>query len=361
MKKFCRSFSAAACCLVLLTACSSLSTSVDSLLGEDFEVGALGCNAYISGEEGELEVPPDLSPPDDSDSLVVPEQGERVSASGAAFDSYVLPERLDMRVHRDGGISWLAVDTEPAALWPVLFGFLEENGFTVVENDPVQGYIVTAWRNRRVPVSPDGGNFAVLRTRLFVRVERDADAVTNVFFSAQDAGRHNGEWRLMASDPNLEHRVLMRFRVHLASGREVAGPKMASIDDIKTRLEINDFGGVAALTIGQNYSKVWRRLGVALGRSGMTVRADSRSRGIYLVEYDDRALGPLDADVDADDAAAPARTRLLQLHLLAKGDGETVVTVHRNGKNAAPLPYDFTQALLKRLVMAYSPRRVAAG
>ncbi len=341
-------FGCAVSCVLLLTACG-LNMNRASLLDKDLEVASLGCDAFVSGEGGELEVPPDLSLPDNSDSLMVPQSG-RVSAVGAAFDSYVLPARLDMEVRREGDVSWLAVDVDPAALWPSLGEFLEKNGFAIAQSNATQGYMVTAWRDRKLPVSDAGEEFVALRTRLHVRVEREPDAVTNVFFAAQNAGRKADAWQLLAPFPDLEYQVLMRFRAHLASGREAAGPRMASLRDIKTRLDIRDLGGVAVLVIGQRYSRVWRRLGAVLGRDNMDVRGDDRSRGVYLIAYDDEpAFAP----------AAPAR-RLLQLRLLAKTDGETLVTVHPGGGSDAPLSYELSHRVLKRLLMAYAPRAVVS-
>lgn len=342
-----------ASCMFLLTACG-LSPGKISLLDKNLEARPLGCDAFVSGDGGELEVPPDLSLPDSSDSLVVPQSG-RVSAVDAAFDSYVLPGRLDMEMRREGDVSWLAVDVDPATLWPSLSDFLEENGFGIAQSDATQGYIVTAWRERKLPLSEDGAEFVFLRTRLHVRVEREPDAVTNVFFAAQNAGRKDGVWQLLTSSTDFEHRALMRFRAYLASGRDPAGPRMPSLSDIKIRLDIENLDGVAVLVIGQHYSQVWRRLGVILGRNNIDVRADDRSRGIYLIEYDDQSLpgGSLSA------TSVPER-RLLQLHLLAKTDGETLITVHPDADSDVPLSYEFSQRVLKRLLMAYSPRALAS-
>ena len=332
---------------VFLTSCG-LDIDGDSLLGEDFEVGKLGCDTFISGEEGELEIPPDLTSLDTSDSLVVPGSKERISVSESALNSSVLPERLDMQVRREGDVSWLAVDTEPTALWSTLIEFLERTGFQLTENNPKQGYIATHWRERKIPVSQQMDESILLRTRLYVRLERDSNAVTNVFFIAHSVQKSSGGWQLAPSEPDFEYSILSRFKTYLASQREVANIHMASIEDIKITLNITNVQDVPVLNIGQHYSKVWRRLGTALMRSGIDIKGDDRSRGLYLIKYN----GPYSELVNSQNAD---NGTYFKIHLLPKGSGTTLITIHSIGKKSQPPSYDLAYEILKRIVMSYSP------
>lgn len=331
----------ALCCALLLSACGL--TDHGSLLDDDLEVGSLGCNAFVSEEEGELEVPPDLAQPDTSKRLIVPGTNDRVSASNMALKSYVLPTRLDMQIYREGSIAWLSVDTDPTALWPALQEFLEKNGFVIIESDPTQGYITTDWRQRKISTASDNNSFVSLRSQVYIRIERDPNAVSNIFFTIQTVEENSGNEKLILQDSHFEYRMLNYFKKFLASGREVANPRMPSIEDIKIELDIKNVAGIPVLAIGQHYSKVWRRIGVALAKSGMDIRSDDRSRGIYTVR------------VSNDDQEA----QTVQIHLLSKDKGQTLLTVHPHQKGAKALSYEQAQRILKRVVLAYNPRNTS--
>ena len=122
-------------------------------------------------------------------------------------------------------------------------------------------------------------------------------------------------------------------------------PRMASLDDVKIALDVNDVAGVAVLTIGQRYSKAWRRVGAAIERTDLPLLGDDRSRGIYLVSY----TGVVDGTRAID--GVPARAKPLELHLLAKGN-RTLVTVHPNVAGD-DVSYALAHQVLKRVLMAY--------
>ena len=334
-----------------LAGCSA--SNGESSLLDRLDLPTFGSDIFMGGDNAPLEVPPDLDAIDASDSLQIPGGKGRISAAmGAALNSRVLPERLDLRLRREGDLVWLAADVSPAALWPAIQEFLRRGGFDVVASNPTHGTIETAWRERRLQVAGEQG-YARLRTRLRIRLEREPNAVTSLFLSSRDAGYVDGEWRILSPDVGFERRMLLRFRDYLAAGREVASPRMASLDDIKIALDINNVAGAAVLTVGQRYSKAWRRVGAAIGRAGIEIFGDDRSRGIYLVGY---------ADVSADgrysiDGVA-GRAQPLQLHLLAKGD-RTLVTVHPNVVGD-DVPYALAHQILKRVLMAYEVRDVVS-
>jgi len=317
---------------------------------DDIEFGlpGLGEGVYMGEDNEALEVPPDLSPLDPSKRMGVP-GSENFSMADMAFDSYVLPERLDLRIQREGDVVWLAVDVDPVSLWPELQNFLQRGGFNIAESDPTNGNIETDWRERKLSVGDREAGVARLRNQLRVNLEREPNAITNVFFSIRQAGYIAGSWQILPPDPYFERRLLLSFKDYLAANREIANPNMASLDDIKTLLRIRNEQGVAMLEIGQSYSKVWRRLNATLRRSGMDVRARDRSRGVYLVEY--RAT-PAERRGVIDGVAGTEI--LLQLHVL-DSSGRTIVTVHPN-KNKQKIPYSLAQRVLQRVVMAYRPR-----
>ncbi len=333
------------CCCLLLSACSFDSYSfMDDI---EFGLPGLGEGVYMGEDNDSLEVPPDLASLDASKNLGLP-GSDNISMSDMAFDSYVLPERLDLRIRREGDVVWLSVDVDPVTLWPELQSFLQRSGFELSASDPTAGNMETTWRERQLNVDHKRGGLIRVRNQLRVNLEREPNAITNVFFSVLEAGYVGSTWRMLPPDPYLERLLLFKFKDYLARNREIANPQMASLDDIKTLLRIRNAQGAAILEIGQSFSKVWRRLNVALRRSGMNVRASDRSRGIYLIEYRTTPADRNDTidNIDIDRA-------LVQLHVLGS-DNRTIVTVHPN-RDRQKIPYALAQRVLQRVVMAYQP------
>ena len=50
---------------------------------------------------------------------------------------------------------------------------------------------------------------------------------------------------------------------------------------------VRDQDGIKALSLDENFSRAWRRTGLALDRVGFTVEDRDRSRGLYFVRYVD--------------------------------------------------------------------------
>ena len=333
------------CCCLALAGCSSDGSSfMDDI---EFGLPGLGEGVYMGEDNEALKVPPDLSSLDPSKRIGVP-GSENISMSDMAFDSYVLPERLDLRIQREGDVVWLAVDVDPVSLWPELQNFLQRGGFEVIASDPAAGNMETAWRERQLNVDHKREGLVRVRNQLRVNLEREPNAITNVFLSVREAGYAGGRWQMLPPDPYLERLLLFKFKDYLALNREIANPQMASLDDIKTLLRIRNAQGVAILEIGQSFSKVWRRLNASLRRSGMNVRANDRSRGIYLIEYQ---ATPSEQHRAIDNVAA--NRALIQLHVLGSGN-RTIVTVHPN-QDKQKIPYALAQRVLQRVVMAYQP------
>lgn len=338
-------FISAIYCCSLLAGCSSDGSSfMDDI---EFGLPGLGEGVYMGEDNKALEVPPDLVALDVSKKIAVP-GSENISMSDMAFDSYVLPERLDLRIRREGDVVWLAVDVDPVTLWPELRNFMQRGGFKIIASDPTAGNIETAWRERNLSLNRKKEGTVRLRSQLRVNLEREPNAVTNVFFSVREASYSGGTWRMLPPDPYLERLLLFKFKDYLAANREIANPQMASLDDVKTLLRIRNAQGAAMLEIGQSYSKVWRRLNAVLRRSDMNIHASDRSRGIYLIEY--RAT-PTEQHGTIDNVAV--NRTLIQLHVLGSGN-RTIVTVHPND-DKLKIPYALAHRVLQRVVMAYQP------
>lgn len=315
----------------LLAACGG---SGDSFLG-DFELPAFGSDEET---ERQLELPPDLDAPVPTEDYRMPDR-----KAAAMVTSSVLPERLDMRLHREGDVVWLAVGADPLSLWTSLRSFYESRGFVIAEANPVHGYLQTNWRERRMQLT---GSAAIrVRDQFRLHIERSPKALTNIYVANRSGSYYNGEWRLNAPDRDAEWAMLQSLRDYLGSLSE-GRARSRTLEAASVSLDVLDLDGVPVLSIGQTYSRVWRRLSVALNRAGWDVVGSDRSRGIYYARLADRS------HQNADGASLRPGPEAAQLHLLEAG-GKTLITAHSAQKNRR-LAYEEAYDVLRYVVNAYS-------
>ena len=320
--------------LLCLQGCGS--TDMDSFF-EELELPDLGWGD--GGEDyQELEVPPDLDVPErkgDYDVVSI--------RDGSGATSQVLPTRLDVSLRGEGNVTWLAVGAAPDVLWPHLIDFWRSSGFVIADEDKVHGSMEIAWRERGADISLQ----MRIRDMFRMRMEREPDAVTNIYLANRRAQLLDGRWRLMPGDQEIEVEILQDLADYLG----VATVGLPSLERVDTELAVRNLRGVPVLTIGQPYSSVWRRLGVTFDRAaGLEVRRVDRSRGVYLIGY----LASIE-DASAADGGGVLHQRLLQVHLLSKNAG-TLVTVHGNHKRGSVLDYETAYDVLQRIVQAYRVR-----
>lgn len=318
---------------LLLTSCGG---TRESFLG-DLELPSFGSD---EDTDRQLELPPDLDAP-------MPTEDYYMSNSkvAAAMGSSVLPERLDMSLYREGDVVWLAVSVDPLSIWPNLRAFYESMGFTITEANPAHGYLQTNWRER---VLQPAGNNAVIRVRdqFRLHLERAPNALTNIYIANRSSSYDQGGWRLNAPDRNAEWAMLQSLRDYLAALTEVRGVRRRTLETASAALDVLNVSGVPVLTIGQIYSRVWRRLNVALNRSGWEIVNSDRSRGIYYA----RRTNPIEENTGRlPTRRSPEQT--VQLHLLAAKE-QTLITAHQV-KNGRPLTYEEAYDILRSVVNAY--------
>ena len=267
-----------------------------------------------SGKVAPLDVPPDLTQLA-RDSRYQPQQGV-VSASGlqsapaaaATPSATVAPNSApNVRILRQGQQRWLVTNQTPEQVWPQLRAFWTERGFTLVVDDAPTGVMETEWAENRAKIPQD----LVRRTlgliveslystgerdKFRTRVERTADG-SEIFVShrgleeyTHGMTREEVGWRFRPTDPQLAAEMLSRIMARLsgvkeddaATRRQVAAAPAAPA---KARA-ISDQPG-ATLEFDEGFDRAWRRVGLALDRSGFTVEDRDRASGLYFVRYVD--------------------------------------------------------------------------
>jgi len=270
-----------------------------------------------SGEAAPLEVPPDLTAPSTDPTYEVP-AGSAVSASEASRGGArarapgqrgVLPQFEGMEVHHAGDVHWLRVEAAPGELWPRLKAFWEAQGIPLAKAEPELGIMETEWTEGLSSVPETGLNqflsdfFTNItgsagRDRFRLRLERSEDGqATNIYIAhrglQQVEGEARTEWQVRPSDPELEAELLKRLQVFLGRPEDVAEAEAQPPAQDEVQREVTSVDGRPVLRIQERFVSVWRRVGVALDRAGLTVDDQNRSRGLYYVTYqgDDEGTG----------------------------------------------------------------------
>ncbi|HUT39831.1 MAG TPA: outer membrane protein assembly factor BamC [Gammaproteobacteria bacterium] len=317
-----------------------------------------------------LEVPPELS------SSTINEAPEQLSAAQATLSDFgatqparestgVMPVSSDVRVERDGDQQWLVVKGSPEQLWPRVREFWLQEGFLLRLEDPQLGILETDWSENRADIPQgairkligkaiDAVYSAATRDKYRVRLERGSDAGTTEIYlthrgveevikgGATDVA---STWQPRPSDPELEAEMIKRMLVFLGVEQQKAQTMLAQRTEPQVRAELLTDGSGSMLIIKEDYSRAWRRTGVALDRVGFTVQDRDRSSGTYYVKYNDPlgeqdkkgilnklAFWSSDDDKDGDEYRIELQASGADTHAIvknSKGERDTSPTAKR--------------------------------
>ena len=267
-----------------------------------------------------LELPPELSQPRYDDRYAVSTASGLAAANAARpKQSDLLPTNADAQIARAGNERWIVTKATPEQAWSTVRQFWTENGFVIAIEQPTIGVMETDWAENRADMPSDFLRRTVgkyldaftstyKRDKFRTRIERGAEAGTVEIYvshrgmeqvptvkidNVQGAGF---AWALMPPNPGLEAEMLSRLmmRFGTAEAQAVAAVSSAtpgasgSAPVIADRARVEKGAdGVAKLIVDDPFDRAWRRVGLALDRSGFTVVDRDRSTGIYFVRYAD--------------------------------------------------------------------------
>ena len=330
---------AAIMCLIVLPSCAFVQKFSGTKYGE-------------AGSIGGLEAPPQLVTPEWDESLKIPQTAnDRVSALetyGKALDASVVPEFVDVSVRREGDLRWLEAEVDPVNVWPLLRSFWADRGVALGRDEPVLGIMETDWIEQiDSENNVDGREVTASRSKFRLRVEREPNAVTNIFLTQrkselQSITEQGGVWVSVTSDPETEAELLVNLMEHMGKSREDALFEVANAKGPRLFIDLQDIDGIPVLLVGDQYSRVWRRTGIALDRAGLPIYEQNRNKGTYLV--------------DASDLELPADTYLqrqrYQVHLLPQ-EATTLITVHFADEGTGKISEQDARLLLNQILSAY--------
>lgn len=241
------------------------------------------------------------------------------AASAAAGNvQTVAPQQVgDVRIERQGSTRWLVSSQTPEQLWPQLRTFWQEHGFTLAVDSAATGVMETDWNENRAKLSNDlirrtigkvldGAYDTGLRDKFRTRVERTPQG-TEIYLSHRGMeevligqARDNTMWRQRPNDPGLEAEMLSRLMTKLGAKEQEAQAAVAAAapasgaapaqPSAPAHARLLTDQPTPALQFDEPFDRAWRRVGLALDRSGFTVEDRDRANGLYYVRYVDPKL-----------------------------------------------------------------------
>ncbi len=289
-------------------------------------VAAVGCSVleeekidYRSARKvSTLEVPPDLTQLSRETRYVAPGASVTASSMQAPKAAQVTagvaeaPVKSDLRIERAGSQRWLVIDRAPEKLWEPLKSFWEESGFNLALEQEKLGIMETEWNENRAKIPQDvirstiGKVFDGLystgeRDKFRTRIERNAQGGSEIYVSHRGMQevytsdkKETTAWQQRPSDPELEAEFLRRLMLKLGTSPEQAKAVLAAGTQPQAS-KVSSVDGLSVLQVSEGFDRAWRRVGLALDRTGFTVEDRDRTQGVYFVRY-----VPSEADAGKD-------------------------------------------------------------
>lgn len=256
-----------------------------------------------------LEVPPDLTQLNKDSRYVLQSTSATasgfMSAAAQVKDAGTAANSMgDVNMQRNGQQRYLFVQRPADKVWEPLRKFWTDNGFVLTTDSPDIGIMETDWAENRAKLPQDfirktlGKVLDSLystgeRDRFRTRVERTAKGVEiyvthrRMVEEYADQQKERTIWMPGANDPELEIEFLRRLMVQLGATPEQAkaATTAGSAVAAPTSAQVSVQNGQPAIALSDDLERTWRRVGVALDRTGFTVEDRDRQKGIYFVRY----------------------------------------------------------------------------
>ena len=260
-----------------------------------------------AGKAPSLEVPPDLTQLA-RDTRYATGSGA-VTASGFQVGQgrQAIPTAAvslgDVRIERAGTQRWLVVKRPAEQLWGPVHDFWTEGGFLLTLDQQNLGIMETDWAENRAKIPQDFIRNAIgkvldalystsERDKFRTRLERTPDGGTEIYISHRgmvevymdSKSKTETIWQPRAPDPELEAEFLRRLMVRLGVSAEQSKALVAS-GAVTSAVKVTTINNAPAVQLEEDFDRAWRRVGLALDRTGFTVEDRDRAQGTYFVRY----------------------------------------------------------------------------
>ena len=308
-----------------------------------------------------LEVPPDLTQLKRDSRYQVAGSTSALSmaatsgpAGRVANDAGIASNQAsNARIERTGPQRYLVIQQNADSVWEPLRDFWKDNGFVLTIDQPQLGIMETDWAENRAKLPQDFIRKAIgkaldslystgERDRFRTRVERTANGLEITITHRGMAevytttSKDATVWTPRASDPELEIEFLRRLMLRLG-GQSLSASASSSnatssaavstpITGMPTDVKVIKQNNLPAIEINDGFDRAWRRVGVAIDRSGFTVEDRDRAQGVFFVRYAPSGSNKepgFFAKLFTSDKAVPTLAKY-RIAVTSKGDVSTV-------------------------------------
>ena len=310
-----------------------------------------------------LEVPPDLTQLkrdsryqiDGATSASTLAAANAGTARTANDSGTAINQAGEAKIERIGNQRVLSIALSPDAVWEPLRSFWKDNGFTLNLDQPELGIMETDWAENRGKLPQDFIRNAIgkvldalystgERDKFRTRVERTAKGLEITVTHRGMIEVYTGPmgsstaWTPRPADPELEIEFLRRLMLKLGGQSTInAGATNASAmatSGIASDVKVTKVNNLPAIEIKDDFDRAWRRVGVAIDRTGFTVEDRDRAQGVFFVRYapqgtPDKAPGFF-AKLFSTEKATPSLAKY-RIAITSKGDLSTVVIQAADG------------------------------
>ena len=280
-----------------LSACSSITNS-----------DKINYKTESSAKPVPLDIPPDLTQLNRDTRFSVP--GGSVTASSMGTKSTVaVPTAAkqinDARIERDGQQRWIVVKRPPEEIWPIVHSFWIDNGFTYTLDQQELGILETEWAENRAKLPQDfmrkylgkvinSLSDTGLRDKFRTRLERNSKGEVEIYISHRglseeytDALKARTAWKPRPTEHELEIEFMNRLMVKLGVGLKIETAQAIPVQTTTTKAAVVTVDGIPNIAISDSFDVAWRRVGLALDRTGFTVEDRDRLQGTFFVRFVD--------------------------------------------------------------------------
>ena len=280
-----------------LSACSSITNS-----------DKINYKTESSAKAVPLDIPPDLTQLNRDTRFSVPGGSVTASSMGTKSTAAVptaAKQINDARIERDGQQRWIVVKRPAEEIWPILHSFWIDNGFTYTLDQQELGILETEWAENRAKLPQDfmrkylgkvinSLSDTGLRDKFRTRLERNSKGEVEIYISHRglseeytDALKARTAWKPRPTEHELEIEFMNRLMVKLGVGLKIETAQAIPVQTTTTKAAVVTVDGIPNIAISDSFDVAWRRVGLALDRTGFTVEDRDRLQGTYFVRFVD--------------------------------------------------------------------------
>lgn len=283
------------CALILgaLAACSSV-----------MEMDKINYKSEVTEKPTPLDIPPDLTQLNRDNRYSTPSSSVTASSINnkpVGGIPTAAKQVNEARIERDGQLRWIVINRTPEEIWPLVRSFWIDNGFTYVVEQQDLGILETEWAENRAKL-PQGmiGKLMKsisdtgLRDKFRTRIERSKSGGVEIYISHRgiseeylDTLKTRTAWKPRPTEPELEIEFMNRLMVKLGVGLKMDTAEAVPVQKTAAKAAVVTIDGVPTITISDSFDVAWRRVGLALDRTGFTVEDRDRVQGTYFVRFVD--------------------------------------------------------------------------